>query len=268
MTRRFLLTILLFSLSCADIPAQLNESDSIRFQWRSSITGNYQQGNVNVLTIRSRAEFSFRPGEKFVFKSQNSSLYQEFSRVKADNDVFSRNYIYYSPERKVYPFGMLYVAANYRRKINNRIFYGAGATWQVLSKKWQVIKLSASVVYEQNRFRGTSYSDAVYNGSNRINTWRGTLYAAGWHYLAGKRIRLYYDAYWQPAFGNQRNYRTQADLGIDIPVWKGVYFTTLFSYTHENVVVTGIKKDDRILTFGAGYNFRSAAKNFSRKKNK
>lgn len=266
--QRFLLTTLFLSLSCAAVVAQLNESDSVRFQVRSSITGNYQQGNVNVLTIRGRAEFSINPGEKLVVKSQNSGLYQEFSRVKADNDMFSRNYIYYMPHRRVYPFGMIYLSSNYRRKISSRLFYGVGATWQLLAKKTHVIKISASAVYEQNRFRGTAYSDAVYNGSNRIHLWRGTLYAAGWHYLAGNRIRLYYDAYWQPSFKNSNNYRTQADLGIDVPVWKGIYFTTLFTYTHENVVVSGIRKDDRILTFGAGYNFRTASKNILRGKNK
>lgn len=258
--RKFFVFTLLLSLSLGRSAAQLNESDTARFQWRATVTGNYQQGNVNVLTIRSRAEFSLTPARRFAFKSQNSSLYQQFSSVKADNDIFSRNYIYFDPQRRVYPFAMIYLSSNYRRKISRRVFYGAGATWQVLSGTRQVIKLSASAVYEQNLFRGTQYSDPVYNGSNKINTWRGTLYAAGWHYLLNNHIRFFYDAYWQPSFSNTKNYRTQTDLGIDIPVWKGLFFTTLYSYTHENTVIAGIKKDDHLFTFGAGYSIRRLVK--------
>ncbi len=82
----------------------------------------------------------------------------------------------------------------------------------------------------------------------------------GWSYLFDKHIRLYYDAYWQPAFNNQNNYRTQFDIGADFPIWKGFFFNALYSFTHENVVVTNIQQDDKILTFGLTYNFKKKVK--------
>ncbi len=250
------LSLVFLLLVWAGLSAQINESDTVKLQLRASLTGNYQQGNVNVLAIRSRIDFTYSPLKDVVFKSQNSSLYQEFSSKKADNDLFSRNYFYYKPQNRVYPFAIAYISTNYRRKIDTRIFSGAGTTWQLLNKKYHVIKLSASAVYETNTFNGSSYNYAEYNGSNKINLWRGTFFMGGWDYLFNKRLRLYYDAYWQPAFNNKNNYRTQFDIGVDFPVWKGLSFTALYTFTHENITIIGIRQEDKLLSFGLAYNVR------------
>jgi hypothetical protein len=223
---------------------------------RASLTGNYQQGNVEVLTIKSKWDFIFSPQKNWVFKSQNSSLYQAFYSKEADNDIFSRNYLYYKPQLKIYPFAIGYISTNFRRKIDNRYFAGAGLTYQLINTNKNVLKLSASAVYEATNFKANSYNYKEYNGDDKINLWRGTLYVGGWNYLLAKHIRLYYDAYWQPAFNNSHNYRTQVDVGADFPVWKGLSFNVLYAYTHENLVVTNILQDDKILTFGLAYNFK------------
>ena len=111
--------------------AQINESDTARVQLRSSITGNYQQGNVQLFALRGRIELS-AAGKGFVFKLQNNGLYQSFFKTKADADIFSRNFLYYRPQQPVYPFVMGFVASNYRLKINTRVFVGGGATWQMI----------------------------------------------------------------------------------------------------------------------------------------
>lgn len=245
-------------LSWVNIKAQLNESDTAKLQLRAGLTGNYQQGNVNILTVRSRLDMSFSPVPAWVFKTQNSSLYQALGNKKADNDLFSRNYFYYKPQRRVYPFGIVYISGNYRRKIQRRLFGGAGLTVQALHQPFHVIKVAASVVRESTRFEGMFFNYSSYNGNNKINNWRGTLFIAGWHYLLQKKLRFYYDAYWQPDLGNKNNYRTQFDIGIDVPVWKGLSLNALYSYTHENVVMAGIRQDDKLLSFGLAYNFKSS----------
>ncbi len=252
-----LIYLLLFlSLSWINTKAQLNESDTVKFQLRTSLTGNYQEGNVNIFTIRSKLDFTFMPVKDFVFKSQNSSLYQAFSSKKTDNDIFSRNYFYYKPQNKFYPFAIAYISANFRRKIDKRMFAGAGFTFQLLNKKYHTVKISASIVYETNTFKATVFNYPEYNGSNKIDMWRGTLFIGGWNYLLNKKLRFYYDAYWQPAFNNKNNYRTQFDIGADLPVWKGLTLNALYTYTHENVTVSGVKQNDKIFTFGLGYSFR------------
>lgn len=244
---------LLLLFYCISSFAQLNESDTVRLRFRGSMTGNYQQGNVEVLTLRSKADLVLATGKALVYKTQNNSLYQAFYSVKADNDLYSRNYLYYKPTHTIYPFAILYASANYRRKILSRVFAGAGATAQVLRTKNTVIKTALSMVYERSRFRDSTYNYVSYNGDRQIRCWRATLYSGGWFYLSAKKIRLFYDAFYQPAIGLQNNYRSQADIGLDLPVWKGLSFTTLFTFTHENVVIQKIKKQDKILSFGVSY---------------
>lgn len=251
-----LFTFIILLLSLGKSFAQLNESDTTKFQLRASITGNYQQGNVEVLNIKSKLDFTFSPQKNWVIKSQNSSLYQAFYSVEADNDIFNRNYIYYKPQHKVYPFAIAYISTNYRRKIDNRYFAGAGLTYQVINTKINVLKLSASTVYETTHFKSNSYNYNEYNGDDKINLWRGTLYIGGWNYFLEKHIRLYYDAYWQPAFNHSNNYRTQVDVGVDFPIWKGLSFNALYAFTHENVVIEKVKQEDKILTFGIAYNLK------------
>lgn len=245
--------LLLLLLGWTNGFAQLNESDTVRFQLRTGLTGNFQQGNVNILTIRSRLDFTWSPVKHIVFKSQNSSLYQEFSSVKADNDIFSRNYFYFDPQHKIYPFAIAYISSNYRRKIDSRVFSGAGLTWQLVDKNFHVLKISASTVYEVNRFNGTIFNYDKYNGDNRVDLWRGTVYLAGWNYFFNNKLRLYYDAYWQPAFNDAHNYRIQFDIGFDFLLYKGLNFSTLYTFTHENVIISQVKEDDKILTFGLSY---------------
>lgn len=236
--------------------AQLNESDTVRFQLRASLTGAYQQGNVEVLNIRSKLDFSFSRHHYWVFKSQNSSLYQEFYSLKADNDIFSRNYLYYKPSHTIYPFAIAYVSTNFRRKIQYRYFAGAGTTYQLIDNQKNVLKLSASAVYESTHFMAFSFNYPEYNGNETIHLCRATFYIAGWNYFLDRHIRLYYDAYWQPAFNNRHNYRTQLDIGADLTIWKGLSCTILYGYSHENVVVTNIRQKDKLLTFGLAYNLR------------
>jgi hypothetical protein len=250
-----LVQLLLASLSTM---AQINESDTAKFQLKASVSGNYQHGNVNLFTLRSKLDASTHVGYKWVFKTQNASLYQELGTVKADNDIFSRNYLYYQPWKTLYPYAIAYVSTNYRRKINSRVFSGLGVTYQVLHKTNSTIKFSASAVYETSKFSNTIFNQHSYDGSSNIHLWRGTLYTNGWWYLSNNRLRLYYDAFYQPAFNNTSNYRTQVDVGVDVPIWRGLSFSCLYTLTHEAVVPINVKEEDTILTFGVNYQLKKA----------
>ena len=240
------------------IPAfsQLNESDTARFQFRAGATGAWQKGNVDLLVLRSRLELVTNSNRAVVFKSQSNSLYQSFSGFKADNDINSRNYFYYQPFRKVYPFAMLYLQTNYRRQIDFRWFGGAGVTWQFVQKPTTNMKLSASMVYERTEFGNAQFNEVFYNGNNTINLWRATAYLAGWHRLFESRLKLFYSAYWQPGLDEVTNGRVQVDAGVDFPVWRGMSFLAQYNFTYEQVVTTSVKQHDRIFTFGISYQFK------------
>ncbi|WP_020606869.1 DUF481 domain-containing protein [Spirosoma spitsbergense] len=248
--------LLLLCLTAASTLAQLNESDTTLVQVRASLTGSVQQGNVDVTTVRGKLDFTLSPTRNWVFKSQNSSLYQSFYSTKADNDLFSRNYVYFRPWQRVYPFGIGYVSTNFRRSIAFRYFVGAGSTVQLVNRRQHVLKASVGVVYEETRFSASMFNEAAYNGSSTIARWRATTWLGGGHYLLDNHLRLYYDAFWQPAFSDGVNYRWQFDVGFDFPIWRGLAFNALYTYIHENVVVTHIRADDKILTAGLSYNIR------------
>ncbi len=255
--RKVVLLGMIFSLVVVQyLAAQINESDTVKFQQRFSVTGLYQTGNVELFTIRTKFDASFTPSKQWVFKTQNNSLYQAFGKVKADNDLYSRNYLYYQPTKKIYPFVIAYVSANYRRKVDVRSFAGIGLTYQLKHTASTVIKLSANTVYETTRFNGSVFNQKKYDGSNSIKLWRATLYSGGWQYLAHRKVKLYYDVFYQPAFDNVSNYRVQLEAGADLQVWKGFALNVLYTLTHENVVLQNIQLQDRILTFGLVYQLK------------
>ncbi|CCH00736.1 hypothetical protein FAES_2727 [Fibrella aestuarina BUZ 2] len=250
---RYRLVILGLSLSSLPAQAQLAESDTARLQVRISLAGNVQQGNVAATAVRSKFDLVVSPTRYWAFKSQNASLYQAFYGLRADNDLFSRNYLYYRPDRRVYPFGIAYVSTNYRRKIDLRYFAGAGLTLRLIRSPENGLRVSAGGVYETSRFMGTTFNEPRYNGASSIALWRATTWLGGWHTLLDGHLRIYYDAYYQPAFSDANNARWQYDVGVDFPVWRGLTVTLLYTATHEQLVVTAIRPDDRLLTMGLAY---------------
>ena len=228
----------------------------MKWQLRVSLTGNYQEGNVESLNIRSRLEFLVRPDEQWAFKSQMSGLYTQFYDRKIDNDLNIRNTLYFQPEHRLSGYIAAFAFTNHRRKMKNRVVIAAGPSWQAIRTKTFILRLSANMVYESSLFKDTVFNQSKYNGQDKIKLWRYSLYAGGWGFLFNNRLRLYYELFLRRAFNNSKNYRTHLEVGFDFPIWRGLSFNTVYTSTHENVVVKNIKEDDRILTFGLSYLFR------------
>jgi hypothetical protein len=251
--------ILLFSLLIIlglKAGAQINESDTLLIQSRFSLTGNWQSGNVEMLVFRGRADISFAPNSHFAFKTQNAYLYQEFFKRKADEDIFSRNFVYFNQTKKLYPFAYTFLTSNFRRKIDFRYFAGLGLGIHLWRKKNHLLKTALSGVYEQSNFTVVNFNKSEYNGQNQINTWRATAWVFGRHFLLNRKLFLHYEAYIQPSLEKNDNFRWQTEIGLDIPIWKGLNFTTNYIYTYESVVAERAKTDDSILTFGLVYQFK------------
>ncbi|MFN3301083.1 MAG: DUF481 domain-containing protein [Sediminibacterium sp.] len=235
--------------------AQLNESDTARFQLRAGLNGIRQTGNVDLGILRSRLELMVKISPSFTFKSQNNSLYQEFSGFKADNDINSRNYLYYKPQNRLYPFAMAFVQTNFRLKIDSRFFTGAGLTYQIIRENNHSLKLSGSVVYEETRFSKILFNESYYNDKNLIAIWRPTLYIAGIHKFSEGKVKFNYSAYWQYGIDQVQNQRLQAEIGLDFKLWKGLSITGQYLFLFEQVVPEKILQKDGILTFGLVYQF-------------
>lgn len=247
--KKLLFYILLFPII---LSAQINESniDSLKIKADLSLTGFWQSGNVETLIFRAKSNLSFIPWKKWVFKTQNSYVYQAFDKDKADEDILSLNFLYINPERKIYPFALGFISTNFRREIDIRSLFGAGVTFQILNKKKDWLKASISSEYEQTRFEQSNFNITDYNGNNSINTLRGTIWLNGKYHVFKDKLIITHESYYQPSLEDSDNYRWQADIGIELPVWKYLNFKINYLRTFESIVIQNQKREDQFLTFG------------------
>jgi len=232
------------------LSAQINESDTLNLKASLSLTGFYQGGNVETLIFRAKTDFCYKPWRNWVFKNQNSYIYQEFGKTKADEDILSLNFLYLNPDRKIYPFVLGFISTNFRREIDLRSLFGAGATFQILNKEKNWLKLSISSEYEQTNFSETDFNYSEYNGSESINTFRGTIWAHGKYHILKEKVILNHEIYFQPSLEKGNNFRWQSDLGIEIPIRKYINFKMNYRHTFESIVIEDQKQEDKILSFG------------------
>lgn len=232
------------------LSAQINESDTLDIQASLSLTGFWQDGNVQTTIFRGSTDFSFKPWKKGVFKTQNSYVYQEFGKQKADEDILSLNFLYFNPERKVYPLLLGFVSTNFRREIDLRSLFGVGVTYQMLNTKKNWLKISVSSEYEQTNFSEGNFNRLEYIGNSSIKTFRGTIWINGKYQLFENKVVISHESYYQPSLEQGNNYRWRANLGLELPIWKFLSFKINYLHTFESIVIVNQKQADRFLTFG------------------
>jgi putative salt-induced outer membrane protein YdiY len=232
------------------LSAQINESDTLNLKADLSITGFTQSGNVETLIFRANSNISFKPTKNLVFKTNNSYVYQEFGNQKADEDILSLNFLYLNPDRKLYPQLLGFVSTNYRREINLRYLLGAGVTYQLVNQKDTWLKVSISSEYEQTDFAKARFNRTKYNGDKSITTIRGTIWANGKYELFENKVVLNHEFYFQPSLQQSNNYRWQANIGLELPIWKYLNFKINYIRSFESIVIENQKQQDSMMTFG------------------
>ncbi len=229
---------------------QNQSKDSIKIKADLSVTGFWQGGNVETLIFRTVSNVSFKPLENFVFKTQNSYVYQAFGGDKADEDVLSLNFLYIHPEKRFHPLILGFFSTNFRREIDYRYIVGGGFSYQVFKKNKSSLKMSLTTEYENTDFRTTDFNENEYDGLTEIDTWRSTLWMNGkYTFLKGKMI-LTHEMYFQPSLEKSNNFRWRADFGLEFPVWKFLNFKINYLRTYESIVVAGQQQEDEFLSFG------------------
>ncbi len=232
------------------LSAQINESDTLNFKANLSLTGFWQGGNVETLIFRAKSELSVKPWEKWVFKTRNSYVFQEFGKEKADEDILSLNFLYFDPERKIYPQVLGFLSTNFRREIDLRFLFGGGFTFQVFNKNSNWLKFSLTTEFERTEFAETDFNLDAYDGDRSIKTIRGTIWINGKYHVFKKKVILTHQSFFQPSLGDGDNFRYQADISAELPVWKFLNLKINYLHTFESIVIEGQKRDDRFLTFG------------------
>ena len=242
--------LILFLIFPIFISAQINESDSLKIKASLSLTGFWQGGNVETLILRGRSDFSIKPWNKWVYKNTNSYVYQAFDKVKADSDFLSLNFLYFNPEKKFYPQLLGFLSTNFRREIDRRYLVGAGATYQILRDKKHWLKASLTFEYEETKYGNSTFNLAEFNGDPIINTFRSTIWLNGYYELFKKKVVLKHEIYYQPSLEQSNNYRWEAELTAEFPLWKFLSFNINYRHTYESVVIQSQEEEDTFLTFG------------------
>lgn len=232
------------------LSAQTKENDSLKLRADLSLTGFWQSGNVDTWIFRAKSEVSFRTWGNTAFKTKNSYVYQAFDKEKADEDILSLNFLEFNPRRKIYPFVLGFFSTNFRREIEYRYLLGAGATFKILNKKNYELKASTSLEYENTDFNRTAFNVPDYNGSESIDTFRGTLWIYGKYQLFKNKVVFSHESYVQPSLERINNYRWRTDISLEIPVWKYLNFKINYIQVLESIVVEDQSRVDRFLTFG------------------
>lgn len=230
--------------------AQINESDTLNLKADLSLTGFWQSGNVETLIFRAKSSVSFKPWKKAVFKTQNSYVYQEFGKTKADEDILSLNFLYFNPKKKLYPLLLGFISTNFRREIKLRYLFGGGVSYNLIRKKENWLKLSLTSEYERTNFNNFNFNYSEYDGSKSINTFRTTIWTKGRYTLFKKKLIFTHENYFQPSLEKNNNYRWQADFGLELPVWSFLNFKVNYLHTYESIVIENQKQEDKFLTFG------------------
>ena len=61
---------------------------------------------------------------------------------------------------------------------------------------------------------------------------------------------LTHESYFQPSLEKSDNFRWQADIGLEFPIWKFLNFKIDYRRTFESIVIENQKEEDQFLTFG------------------
>jgi hypothetical protein len=248
LTKKLIAGILSFIVTNAY--SQLTERDTLQFGYKISSTGSWITGNVERLIISNTLDLSHL-GKKVGIKSSNSYIYGTIFKNETENDVFSRNFFYLNPRKRAYPYVMAWFQHSQRQQIQFRHQVGIGATYTLIDKMNHLLKISATITREQTRYNGTSFWIEPENlTNNEITNYRATTRLLGSHTLLEKRLKILYETWYQPAFDDRTNWRYLLNAGVELPISKHISFRSTLLYTHENTVLTNIKRDDKIVVFG------------------
>jgi hypothetical protein len=143
-----------------------------------------------------------------------------------------------------------FFSTNFRREIDARYLFGAGVTFEIMKKKKDWLKFSVTSEYERTDFKQSSFNISEYNGDQTVSTWRGTFWVNGKYHVFQDKLILSHESYIQPSLEKDNNYRWQADLGIEFPVWKFLNFKINYLHSFESLVITNQERQDQFLTFG------------------
>lgn len=243
-------------LGYAPLTAQLSEQDTARWQYLLSLNGTVLTGNVSRTLVLGTAELR-HVTERWGAYSGNTYQFGTFGGRRTEDDLISRNFLYLFPKRRWYPYQMTWLERNLRRRIDFRYQVGIGATVVAVRQAQHLLKLSATGTYEETLFNGTAFTDFDNGGSDRIGTWRLTGRIFGWSRLGKDGLLLRYEYWIQPSLEERKNFRYHLEASLSLPLGRRLSLRTAVNYSHESIVLQGVRQDDLLWVFGLSFGNRN-----------
>jgi hypothetical protein len=228
---------------------QLLDSDTLRWGGKISATGNFTAGNLDRYLFNFSAEGVHVKGRVGV-KSALNYTWGKFYGSRTENDLLSRSFLYLDPQKRNYPFFMLWLESSVRRKIDFRNQYALGVTHRFTMSRKSIVKFSLSVSYDDTKYYGNTFTHYEDSSSRVIQTWRMIARVYGQHELVKGKLRWRYELWAQPSLENVGNYRWHAESGLDIPFTRRMAFRTSFNYYYDHVINRNLKNYDVWWSFG------------------
>ncbi len=248
--RALALLVALFLAVGAD--AQLSEADTLRWQYRASASGSWLRGNVEQFTLLGTGEAAHvRP--HWGVKSAISYQYGTFFYRQTLGEGVWRNFLYANPKARLYPYVMLWYQRSHQRGIEHRTQVGPGATYVLLRKNAQLLKVSVTGTYETSTFRTANYRERNDLTDPVIDTYRITGRIYGEHKLLSGVLKLQYELWVQPSITDSDNLRAHAEAALSVPLKKGFALRQAMNWSYESVVQRTNQYQDLLWTFGTSY---------------
>jgi hypothetical protein len=237
-----------------DAIAQLEESDTTRWQFNSNLSLRLNTGNVQRLIITPEANVAHIDSHKsWGFSARQRYTYGTFGTIRTENDLLSRNFIYHAPERRVYPYLMVWFQTHARQKLRFRYQIGPGVTVVPLKRNLHIIKLSLTGTYERNWYHEAGLEYIKDKTIKSYGVVRATTRIFGSHALAKDFVSFYYEFLFQQAFDNKENWRIFTECGINTKIVNGFSMRSYFNLEYQQVHVYSEKPNDLIFNMGINY---------------
>jgi hypothetical protein len=232
--------------------AQLTDADTLRFGYRFSASGTVATGNLERLLLVGVADM-YTSGQVVAFRTSNTYQYGTFGAFRTENDLFSKNFLYLHREGRFYPYLMAWVETNVRRQFHYRYQAGPGVSYKAIQQTNHQMKLSLTATFEETWYKGDEFSDAAFDGSDYLQTYRATLRLFGRHALLEQSLYLRYELWGQQSLDDQENRRLHADVSLEYPLKKHLMLRASFNYNRETPVLSGVWHTDTFTVFGITY---------------
>jgi len=230
--------------------AQLTEADTANFAFQAGSTGYFSSGNVERLLLRNNLSVAVLDNKKgFGLKSSNTYVYGTFGNFKTEDDLFSRNFLYFKPKARVYPYLMYFFGQDFRHRIWQRHQAGVGGSLRLLQTKDNQLKFSLTVSREFTQYHSANFQEYDNEGSRELTLNRLTLSFFGRHHFG--KLRFGYELWAQPALSDTpETFRYHTDAFLNYKIGKIISLQTALNVNYEELALVGVERNDVVWSFG------------------